>query len=69
MAAPENPNIHLPMPSFWPILVALGVLIIALGIIFNLIISLVGIVVLMAAIIGWMLENRIDTNHEEVSHE
>jgi cytochrome c oxidase subunit 1 len=69
MPATEKPEIHLPSPSFWPILVALGVLLIALGIIFNLIISLVGVVLLLGAQVGWMLENRVDAADQEAAHE
>ena len=54
----ENPNIHLPAPSFWPIVLALGVALIAIGIIYLLIISLVGVIIMLAAIVGWTLENR-----------
>jgi cytochrome c oxidase subunit 1 len=55
----EAPPVHLPSPSYWPIVLALGVLLIAAGIIVNLIISLIGAVVLLAAIVGWTQENRV----------
>jgi cytochrome c oxidase subunit 1 len=67
----ENLKIHLPAPSFWPIVLALGVALIAIGVIYTLIISAVGVLVLLAAIVGWTLENRNPPVEvvEEVQHE
>lgn len=62
MANPK-PQIHLPDPSIWPITLAFGLLLIALGIIFSRYISLVGIVILLAAIAGWVQENRSEVHH------
>ena len=53
-----NPNIHLPAPSFWPIVLALGVALIAIGIIYTYMISAVGVLIMLSAIVGWTLENR-----------
>lgn len=61
-------TIHLPPPSYWPIALALGVVLIAIGIIFTVIISAIGVVVMLAAIVGWTQENREialkETRHE-----
>ena len=67
----ENPNIHLPAPSFWPIVLALGVALIAIGVAYSLIISVVGVLLMLAAIVGWTLENRVPPVEamEEVHHE
>jgi cytochrome c oxidase subunit 1 len=69
MATDENPDIHLPQPSWWPIVLALGVLLIALGIVFTWFISLLGVGVMLGAIVGWTLENRAVPAHAEVSDE
>ncbi len=58
MEAQTGPGIHLPPPSYWPILLALGVVLIAIGIIFTVIISIIGVIVMLAAIVGWTQENR-----------
>ncbi|MGB8646620.1 MAG: cytochrome c oxidase subunit I [Anaerolineae bacterium] len=52
----EAPHIHMPLPSYNPIIVAFGVAVIAVGVIFNLLIVPLGIVILFAGIIGWVRE-------------
>jgi cytochrome c oxidase subunit 1 len=54
----EQPDIHVPAPSFWPVLLAGGLLLIAIGVVSTIIVSLVGALVLLAAIGGWAMENR-----------
>jgi len=54
----EHPEIHLPSPSFWPIVLAFGLALIAVGVVSTFIVSIVGVVVLLVAIAGWTLENR-----------
>jgi cytochrome c oxidase subunit I len=65
----QSPEIHLPPPSYWPILVALGMILIAIGVILSLIVTAIGIVVLLASIVGWTQENRVIATHEEGRHE
>jgi Flp pilus assembly protein TadB len=47
-----------PIYSFWPIFVALGAVLIAIGIVSNLGISVLGLLLLFASVIGWVWENR-----------
>jgi len=54
----EHPDIHLPPPSYWPIALAFGLVLIAIGVVSSFIISIVGIVVMLVAIAGWTMENR-----------
>ena len=54
----EQPDIHLPPPSYWPIALAFGLVLIAIGVVSSFVISIVGIVILLVAIAGWTLENR-----------
>ena len=61
-------HIHLPQPSFWPILLALGVVLIAIGIVSTVIISAIGALLTLASIIGWTLENRATAQAEEAHH-
>ncbi len=61
----EHPDIHMPKPSFWPIVLAFGLFLIASGIVSSIITSLVGVVVLLTAIGGWALENRAEGSHDE----
>ncbi len=52
-------HIHLPSPSYWPIVLAFGLPIIAYGVIFNLLLSVVGAAVLLLGAFGWALEPSV----------
>ena len=52
-------HIHMPSPSYWPILGAFSLPVIAFGIIYNPLISIVGVVVLVTALFGWALEPSV----------
>jgi len=54
----EQPEIHLPAPSFWPIVLAFSLALIAIGVVSSLIVSIVGLVLLLVSIAGWTMENR-----------
>jgi len=54
----DNPEIHLPSPSYWPILLAFGMTLIGIGVVSTIIVSIVGVIVLLVSIAGWTLENR-----------
>jgi len=60
----EKHEIHLPGPSYWPIAVAFSLVLISIGVVSNFIISIVGVVGLLASIGGWTLENRADGQEE-----
>lgn len=51
-------HVHLPSPSFWPITLAAGLALIAIGVVSSIFISLFGVIVTITAIAGWALENR-----------
>jgi cytochrome c oxidase subunit 1 len=55
-------EVHLPSPSYWPIVLAAGLPIFAFGIIYNLWLSVVGAIVILAAIYGWATEPTTDPN-------
>jgi len=61
----EKPDIHLPDPSYWPIVLAAGIALIAVGTVSNFIVSIVGIIVLLVSIGGWAMENRAEEAHHE----
>ncbi len=50
-------HIHMPSPSYWPIVLALGLPIITFGLIYSYLISVVGGVILLFAAYGWALES------------
>ncbi len=49
-------GVHLPSPSYWPLVLAAGLPFIAWGLIFNLWLCLVGGALVIAGIYGWVLE-------------
>jgi len=64
--AEADHHIHLPSPSYWPLLLAVTLPIIAFGVIYNLTLSVVGAAVLVLAIFGWALEPSVapDTDYD-----
>jgi cytochrome c oxidase subunit 1 len=61
LAQPGNgEGVHLPSPSYWPLVVAVGLPIIGYGLIFNLWLTVPGIIVTVAGIYGWALEPATD---------
>src|SRR5918996_2022467 len=48
--------IHMPSPSYWPVVAALGLPIIAYGLIFNMWLAGLGVVVVLVGFFGWILE-------------
>ena len=61
LAQPGNPEgVHLPAPSYWPIIAAFSLPIVGYGIIFNLWLAVPGALIGMAALFGWALEPADD---------
>jgi cytochrome c oxidase subunit 1 len=53
----EKYGVHMPSPSFWPFILALGLPVIGYGLVFHLWgLAAVGIAVTMSGLIGWALE-------------
>ena len=49
-------NIHMPNPSYWPILVAAGMVLAACGLIFHQVFLLIGALIFGISLIGWLEE-------------
>jgi hypothetical protein len=65
MAEPEQAShteghdvIHLPPPSIWPPVLALGIALLLTGLILNLVVVMVGVVVALAATGLWVRDAR-----------
>ena len=52
----SNTKVHLPSPSYWPIVLSGGILLVGYGLIYNLWLAAAGLVLLVGAIYGWVLE-------------
>ncbi len=59
---------HLPSPSYWPIVLAAALPLIALGLIYNLWITGIGLVLLLGAMYGWSLEPATDPDAGHDGH-
>ncbi len=59
----SNTNVHLPSPSYWPLLLAGGIMLVGYGLIFNLWIAAVGLVLLVGSLYGWCLEPADDPDN------
>lgn len=59
LEANADPHIHLPSPSYWPLVIAVGVGIVAVGIVYTPIISVVGGVLIVLGAWGWVQEPSV----------
>jgi hypothetical protein len=59
-------GVELPVPTAWPITTALGLTLIAFGLVTNLFVSLVGLVLTLAGAIGWFRNVFPEPQHEIV---
>jgi cytochrome c oxidase subunit 1 len=66
---PGTAHPHLPAQSYWPIVLAFGMPIVAYGLIFNLALALVGGVMILTAIYGWSLEPAFEGGHGNGHHD
>lgn len=56
-------DIHMPPNSFWPIILALGFVLIIGGLAINFAMSIVGVVIALVSAIGWVIEPVHDEEH------
>lgn len=54
--AAADPHIHLPSPSYWPLLLAFGLPVMAYGVIYSLWLIPVGAAIVVTSMFGWALE-------------
>ncbi len=61
-----NTNVHLPSPSYWPIVLAFGLPLLGYGLIYNLWICVFGAICIVGGIYGWVMEpsTEPDPGHE-----
>jgi cytochrome c oxidase subunit I len=59
-------DIHLPAPSYWPILLAFALPVIGYGVIYNRILLVVGVGIVLLSMFGWALEPSMadESDHE-----
>ncbi len=62
-------DVHLPSPSYWPIVLALGLPVVGYGLIFSLPIAALGGVLIIAGVYGWGLEPSVDDEAPHGHHD
>ena len=69
LAQPGNgEGVHLPAPSYWPIIVAFSLPIIGYGLIFNLWLAIPGVLLMLGSLYGWALEPADDLDIDDHGH-
>jgi len=66
-------SVHLPSPSYWPIVIAFGLPLISYGLIYTYWLSAVGGLIVLAGLYGWAMEPSVDPDaghaHLEGGHD
>ena len=62
----ESSGVHLPAPTAWPILLALGLTLVIAGLVTSASVSLLGAVLAVAGCVGWFLEVLPHEKREEI---
>ncbi len=65
----QQGTIHLPAPTAWPFLLALGVTLIAASLVTNMAIGLLGLVLSFVSVVGWFRQVLPHEAHEQVEVE
>jgi cytochrome c oxidase subunit 1 len=65
----DNHNVHLPSPSYWPLVVALGLPVVGYAVIFNLLLAIPGAILVLGGIYGWVMEPPDDPNKVHGGHD
>ena len=67
-APPAGESVHLPGPSYLPVVVAFGITIVVVGIVLSPFIVAVGLVIALIAIVRWVRETRRDMSELPLEH-
>jgi cytochrome c oxidase subunit 1 len=64
-----NTDVHLPSPSYWPIVLAFGLPFIGYGLIYSLWFAVLGGICVVGGIYGWVMEPSVDPDAGHHDHE
>ena len=56
-------DIHMPNPSYWPIVLAFGLTCIMFGLSINISVTIIGLLIALVGTIGWTIESPFDEEH------
>jgi hypothetical protein len=67
--APPGEPIHLPAPSFLPVLVAAGLTIALVGVVLNWVVCGLGVAITVVCIVRWVGQTREEMSELPLNHE
>lgn len=65
---PASEHVHLPGPTYLPVLVALGVTLVLVGVVINMVVLATGVILTLVCIIRWVRETREDMASLPLEH-
>jgi cytochrome c oxidase subunit 1 len=65
----SNHDVHLPSPSYWPLVLSSGLPFLAWGLIYNLWLCVIGGGLIVAGIYGWVMEPSVDDEAPHAGHD
>jgi type IV secretory pathway TrbD component len=67
-APPAGEAIHLPGPSYLPIVTAVGLMVVVVGVVRSWIIVGIGLIITLVAVVRWVRETRQDIGELPLEH-
>jgi Cytochrome c oxidase subunit IV len=67
-APPAGEQLHLPGPSYLPIFLAFGMTLAVTGIVITWVLSVIGVVIVLIALVRWIGETRRDISELPLEH-
>jgi hypothetical protein len=67
-APPSGESVHLPGPTYLPVIVAAGVTMIVAGVVVQWLISVAGVVITLIAVVRWIRETREEVGELPLDH-
>jgi Cytochrome c oxidase subunit IV len=65
---PRGESVHLPGPSYLPVIVAAGVTMIVAGVVIQWLVSVAGLLITLIAVVRWVRETREDIGELPLDH-
>ena len=67
-APPPGEPVHLPGPSYLPVIVAFGVTLIVAGVVVQWLVSVAGLIITVIAVVRWIRETREEIGELPLDH-
>ena len=67
-APPPGEPVHLPGPSYLPVIVAFGVTLIVSGVVILWVLSVIGVLITLFAVVRWVRETREEMGELPLEH-